>query len=199
MNNVDYFKKNKYVFVKNIVSEELIKFISQYALFDEIQDFKTDGGQVPNAHAKYGDSAMETLLLKMLPVIEENTGLELFPTYSFYRVYRTGDILEPHTDRESCEISATVCLDYNYDQSKYTWPIVIDGKKINMEPGDIVIYKGIVGEHSRELFSPPEENFHIQSFIHYVDKNGPFSEYKFDKRFGIGYNKDYKSYIVRTR
>lgn len=194
----DTFKNNGYVIVKNALNPELRDFITQYALFDEMQNFSPDAFQVPNAHSKYADPAMETLLLSLQNMMEESTGLKLYPTYSFYRVYRNGDILDPHKDRPSCEISATVCLNYSYDGSVYSWPIIMDGNKINMGPGDIVIYRGIDLEHSREKFTPPGDDWHVQAFLHYVDKNGKYSEYKYDKRSSIGTknNTNKKDYII---
>ncbi|MDA9954284.1 hypothetical protein N9D61_08205, partial [Planktomarina sp.] len=105
--NIKKFEKNGYVIVKSAISNEIRDFVTQYALFDEMQDFTPDGSQVPKAHSKYGDPAMESLLISLQDVMEKNTGLTLFPTYSFYRVYRNGDELTVHKDRPSCEISAT--------------------------------------------------------------------------------------------
>jgi hypothetical protein len=204
MKTIEEFKKKGYTIVKNAVSAELRDFVTQYALFDEMQDFTPDGSQVPTAHSKYADPAMETMLLHLHSLMEENTGLELYPTYSFYRVYRNGDELTPHKDRPSCEISCTACFNYSYDDSKYTWPIIMDGNKVNMKPGDIVIYRGVDLEHSRDKFIPPGDDWHVQAFLHYVDVNGPFADYKFDKRELIGIlknnNKTYnKSYIAFTQ
>jgi len=64
----------------------------------------------------------------------------------------------------------------------YEWPIIIENDKVVLEPGDLVCYKGIELEHWREKFNAPENSWHSQAFLHYVDINGPFSEYKYDKR-----------------
>jgi len=185
--NQKLFDINGYVLVRDAISKDLCDFISQYALFDEIQDFTPDGMQVPDAHSKYGDPAMESLLLKLQPLMEENTGLTLHPTYSYYRVYRNGDELKKHTDRESCEISCTLCFNYSYDSNEYNWPIFVDGHKLDLKPGDLAIYKGTEKEHWRNKFNIPVQNsFHIQGFFHYVNANGPYSQFKFDGRNAIG-------------
>lgn len=199
--SVREFRKKGYTVVKGAVTPELRDVITQYALFDEMQDFTPDGQQVPNAHSKYADPAMETMLLHLHSKVERRTGLTLHPTYSFYRVYRNGDELKPHTDRPSCEISATVCFNYSYyhyDNSgydeygaqsareSYEWPIYMDGARIVMSPGDMVIYRGIDLQHWREPFSPPGDDWHVQAFFHYVDANGPHADYKYDKRTSIG-------------
>ena len=181
------FKQEGYTVVKSAIPADLRDFITQYALFDEMQDFSPDGIQVPDAHAKYGDPAMETLLLYLQDVMEEHTGLELLPTYSFYRVYRNGDELTIHKDRPSCEISATICFNYNYDPEIYEWPIFMDGKRVVLEPGDMVIYRGCDLDHWREKFDYIDKDvWHVQGFFHYVDKHGPYPEYKFDKRNSLG-------------
>jgi hypothetical protein len=201
--SIEEFKEKGYTLIKNSLSSELRDVITQYALFDEMQEFTPDGAQVPRAHSKYADPAMEAMLLHIHPLMEKETGLSLYPTYSFYRVYRNGDILEPHTDRPSCEISTTVCFNYSYDDSVYTWPIIMDGNKIDMRPGDIVIYRGVDLEHAREEFIPPgEDDWHVQAFLHYVDINGPYRDYKFDQRDSLGIlnkedsiNKSYITYV----
>ena len=41
--------------------------------------------QIPNTYSHYADPVMETLLVKMLPVMAKETGLNLVPTYSYAR------------------------------------------------------------------------------------------------------------------
>jgi hypothetical protein len=188
--NVKKFKDQGYCVIKSAISAELRDFITQYALFDEMQGFSSEkdsainGAQVPNAHSKYADPAMESLLLILQEQIENNTGLKVFPTYSYFRVYRNGDSLKNHRDRESCEISATLCFNYSY--TDYAWPIYMEDKAITLDPGDLVIYKGCDLYHHREEFQPTEESWQVQGFFHYVNQDGPYSDFKFDKRPNIG-------------
>jgi hypothetical protein len=193
------FKEKGYTVVRNAVSKELVDFITQYALFDEMQDFTPDN-QVPGAHVKYADPVMETLLLNLHPLIEEATGITVDPTYSYYRIYRPGDELIPHKDRPSCEVSITVSLGYDYKDKDYSWPIYIEGTACHLTVGDLVCYRGIDLEHWRTPFEAPEGSWHVQAFLHYVDVNGPYAEWKWDKRSSIGSKKPLtnlsnKSYI----
>ena len=66
---------------------------------------------------------METLLLRCLPQIEKSTGLKLYPSYAYARIYKKGDILKRHKDRFSCEISATLNLGGD------PWPIFLSPNK----------------------------------------------------------------------
>jgi hypothetical protein len=180
------FEKKRYTVIKNALSKDVVELVTQYALFDEMQDFTADTAQVVGAHAKYADPVMESLLLKLQSTMEKATGLSLFPTYSFYRVYRNGDALAKHIDRPSCEISCTLSLNYSYEDSDYSWPIYMDGEAIHLKAGDIAVYRGIENEHWREPFTFPEPAWHVQAFLHYVDKNGPHAEWKYDTRPSIG-------------
>lgn len=200
--SVKEFRQKGYTTVRGAIKQDLTDVVTQYALFDEIQDFTPDGSQVPKAHSKYADPLMESMLLHVHPIMEKATGLQLYPTYSFYRVYRNGDTLFPHKDRPSCEISTTVCFGYSYDDSQYSWPIVMDGTAVHMKSGDIVVYRGVDLEHSRDMFVPPNDDWHVQAFLHYVDANGPYVDYAYDKRESVGIKKtaphreEKKSYIT---
>jgi hypothetical protein len=185
--NIDKFKKDGYCVVKSAISDELRDFVTQYALFDEMQTFDGVGDeQIPNSHRKYADPAMETVLLTLQKTMEENTGLKLHPTYSYYRVYRNGDELKVHKDRPSCEISCTLCFNYDYDDNNYSWPIFMNGNPVVLKPGDMVIYRGCDLDHWREKFNYFTPTWHVQGFFHYVDANGPYAEYKYDERTTIG-------------
>lgn len=186
--NSEKFKTDGYCVVENTVNIDLRDVITQYALFDEMQNFTPElvHQQVPNAHSRYGDPAMEAMLLHLHDIMEKNTGLTLFPTYSYYRVYRNGDELAPHKDRESCEISATLCFNVSYDKDEFSWPIFMNGNSVILNPGDMVIYRGCDLPHWRDKLLHNDEIWHVQGFFHYVDANGPYSNLKFDKRESIG-------------
>ena len=211
----DYFKKNKFAVIHGVISKDLADFIYKYfllkrqvasTLFKEkyISPFTKYFGtwedeQIPNTYSHYGDIAMETLLVKMLPVLENLVGLKLTPTYSYARIYKKGDILKRHKDRFSCEISTTVNL------GGEAWPIYLDptgadsvinekenlikpdaplGARVDLGPGDMLIYKGRELEHWR---GPFEGENCGQVFLHYNNKKTPGSEKNiFDKRLHLG-------------
>ena len=98
----------KYQVIKNAISYELANFIYNYFLLkrDAVEFMYkhninyespllgtwTDQ-QVPNTYSHYADMVMETLLMKVLPIMKKETGLKLIPTYSYARAYKKGDIL----------------------------------------------------------------------------------------------------------
>jgi hypothetical protein len=215
------FKKNKYKLIKKAISKELSLFIYNYflmkrqvckTLFEQryISPFETLFGiwtdqQVPNTYSHYADIVMETLLLKLHPLMEKETGLKLNPNYSYARIYKKGDILKRHKDRFSCEISTTINLGGD------PWPIFIDptgadnvideykniikpeapkGIKLILKPGDMLLYRGNLLEHWREPF---EGDNCGQVFLHYNNTATPGSnENIFDNRPHLGLPADLK-------
>ena len=209
------FKKNKYQVIRGAISKELAAIAYTYLQISAeadhwmLENYVTHSGnllvgnfhdkQVPGSYAKYADRLMETLLIKTIPVMKAKTGLDLIPTYSYTRLYRTGNILNRHKDRPSCEISTTLCLGGDL------WPIFIDptgennvikeyegiikpgapkGIKVDLKPGDMLIYSGCELEHWREPF---QGKLCGQVFLHYNHANGPFAKSNlYDKRPMLG-------------
>jgi hypothetical protein len=117
--------------------------------------------------------------------VEELTGYQLTPTYTFGRIYYKNAVMKQHIDRNACEISVTV----NISIDKTPWPIWIknkDGIDIPVElfPGDALIYKGQILPHWRDPYVDGDKQ--IQFFLHWVDTNGPNISEKFDRREMLG-------------
>jgi hypothetical protein len=176
------FQINKYQVIKKAVSYDLANFIFNYFLLKrdavnfmyknniiaENSLFGTwKDQQVPNVYSHYADFAMETLLMKVMPIMKKETNLDLIPTYSYARVYEKGSILKRHKDRPSCEISTTLNLGGDpwaiyldptgsnnvIDECKNIMkPNAPEGIKVDLEPGDMLVYSGCELEHWREEF-----------------------------------------------
>ena len=201
--------KNNYKVIQQAISKDLANFIYSYFLmkrkvarkmYDEryISQTNYDYGrwndeQIPETYSHYADIAMETLLQNLQPKMEKETELKLTPTYSYARIYKKGDILKRHKDRYSCEISTTLNLGGD------DWPIYLEpsgeegkeGVRIDMQPGDMLVYKGCDVEHWREAFEG--ENCG-QVFLHYNDASGENAEQnKYDRRPFLGLPSWFKS------
>jgi hypothetical protein len=206
------FKTKGYHLIKNALSQELTKFSCDYLhlkaeIYDtfrekrHISPYTEDWGtrddeQVPKAFSIYGDPVMEILLKKIKPVLEKAIKKSLVETYSFARIYITGNELKRHKDRDACEISTTLNLGGD------PWPIYIEpdkskgtvknkkyisentpGVEIILEPGDMLVYRGIDLEHWREPF---EGNSCSQVFLHYNDIESFGTKNLYDDRIHLG-------------
>jgi hypothetical protein len=136
------------------------------------------------------DSLMTALLDIKLPLVEKESKLKLFPTYTYWRYYVYGGTLPKHTDRPSCEISVTVCIK-KYDN----WPIIVEGREFELEEGDAILYAGFDQEHWRPGVYHGDGM--AQVFFHYVDKNGPFTHHKYDEYFKSTGKKHHKKDIKK--
>ena len=199
------FKKKKYTVIRQAISKDLASFIANYfciqkqvydtcqkekyfSPFENIIGFyeKGSNAQVPNTYAHYGSIVMDTLLLKCQPSMEKATGLKLYPAYTYARIYKKGDELKRHKDRFSCEISTTMNLGGD-DLPIYLEPSVEENKKgikVDLKPGDMLVYRGCDLEHWRNKFKGKEC---VQVFLHYYDRNTPGAkDNMFDGRRHLG-------------
>tara|TARA_Y100000592_G_scaffold44955_1_gene71324 strand:- start:25 stop:594 length:570 start_codon:yes stop_codon:yes gene_type:complete len=169
-------KDFRYKLIKNFFTKkELDIGVHYYHLMHKRNETNFDFAQSDNHDSKFShDTFSDVLLIKKKNIIEKETGLKLFPTYAFTRFYTFNSDLKKHTDRPSCEISVSAM----WDSDGTEWPLYVNGKKIEMKRGDGVIYLGCEDEHWRENFTG---DYHLQTFFHYVDKNGPNSNYKYDR------------------
>jgi len=185
----NFFQDNNYAVIKEAILPDIASFIYAYfqnkrAVAQVLQDSKflspydeTWGtwkdAQIPNTYSHYADLAMETLMVRVLPIMKKTTGLNLIPCYTYARIYKYGDELHRHKDRPSCEISTTLHLGGD------NWPIKLEpsgeegkeGVTVDLNPGDMLVYKGTLLEHWREPFQGYDCG---QVFMHYNDQDGPF-------------------------
>ena len=154
--------------VKNFISKEVAEECVNM-LDVAVDEGKTEkDSQCPLSQAIYG--LHKDLLDTMTDKMSELTEYEVLPTYTYCRRYEENDILKPHTDRPSCEISVTICLKNEVAPWAFHW---VDGT-VMMEAGDAVVYPGWKYVHWRE---PNDSGGRVwQVFLHYVDKNGPYAK-----------------------
>jgi hypothetical protein len=150
----------------------------------------------PNSFARYAPLCFEALSVYLLPAVEKAVGEKLYPVYSYARIYYTGSRLDPHFDRSSSEISVSVCIEKDSED----WPLFIKSAQgttheINLNQGDIVIYKGNAQEHWRNEFTGRKQ---IQCFLQYVRADGPASWLKWDTRPSLGLPYDYVGPAVKS-
>ena len=198
------FKQKKYTVIKQAISKDLASFVANYFMMQKqvydtcraqryispyeniIGHYEDTNEQIPNTYSQYSNMAMETLMLKCQPKMEEATGLKLYPAYTYARIYKKGDELKRHKDRFSCEISTTMNLGGD------DWPIYLEpsgevgkkGIKVDLKPGDMLVYSGCELEHWREKFKGKDC---AQVFLHYNNRKTPGSkDNMFDKRPHLG-------------
>ena len=135
--------------------------------------------------------------------LRDYLNLKLRETYSYTRKYYRGAYLKAHSDRPSCEISVTLCLDYKTDDntpwtlwgnSTENWILKRKGQetlyeetqalknrdrveagsvRFDLEPGDIFVYQGPNIAHWRDYLLG-EYSYHV--FLHFINDLGKVRE-----------------------
>jgi hypothetical protein len=195
------------IFIPEFLPPQILNVTNSYVItkFSNQKKFEIDT-QTSSLISEYADPLMETLMDLSTPVVEQNVGKKLFPTYSYFRIYDKGSDLKIHKDRASCEYTVAVCLgadprdrpyeifvgeedessDYKYYDSEENYNRYKIDYKFPMVVNNALIFKGMEKIHWREICN--HDHF-ITVFLHYVDQEGPYKEYKFDKRSDLGEKK----------
>lgn len=161
--------------IKEFISKDRARFLAQkffevaatyeYMPCTQVEDCRFSGYNLPFFLEELCDNRKQ---------VSRHVGRQVLPTYTFARIYQTGNQLERHTDRPECELSVSVNL-----SSDEPWPLYIDGEKFILTPGDGVIYEGVKYEHWRE---PYGGQYCSQFFLHYVYEDGPHAMDYFDNK-----------------
>ena len=201
------FMKGRYLVLKDFIPKEIIDFTMD--VIKTMEESNSMGGHwsqesdiIHNSpkdslYKSYGGHTHPAAVALHRYVWEKLKGvidLDLKETYAYTRKYVRGAYLKAHTDRPSCEVSATLCLDYKTDDGS-PWKIwcqpdrdYVDdahdqdfiythtqGKthkerlengavSVSLEPGDIMLYQGPNIPHWRDYFVG-EYSYHM--FLHF--------------------------------
>ena len=132
--------KDRYVVLKDFLPKEIIRFAMDIWKADEengglytnqeVKDITYKNPQSSIGKSKGGYCTPWGVALHgfIHNKLKDYIDLDLRETYSYTRRYERGAYLGSHTDRPSCEISATLCLDYQTDDNK-PWKIWVRNDK----------------------------------------------------------------------
>jgi hypothetical protein len=161
---------NNYLYVSGFLSaQEAHSLAQEFFVAQQDGKFHLDP-QCPSSPAIYNLLPCVKLLVKKVPFVSELLGEDVLPTYTYGRIYTSGEVLNRHRDRDACEISFTV----NLQKDEIDWPIWIQNPNgeevsVNLNSGDAMMYLGCDADHWREAF---RGRSCVQLFLHYVRANG---------------------------
>lgn len=193
------------IFIEKFFPEQILNLSYSYCLikYSNRNNFNYKDTQAHSLVAENSDFLMETLLDLSTSVIEKNVGKKLWPTYSYLRIYDRESDLPAHKDKKSCEYTVAICLgadpidkpyeifvgekdstsDYKYYTKEKSYERLKIDYKFPMLPNNALIFKGRDNLHWREFC---QHDHCIMVFLHYVDQEGPYKEFKFDNRPSLG-------------
>lgn len=171
-------RENNYVYIPRFTTTERAAKLAREFFELERTGLYTKDAQAPRSPAAYNFLPFVRLLVEKVPSVSELCAEPLLPTYAYARIYKHGEVLLRHRNRDACEISLSLNLAQDTE-----WPIHIqkpDGNEaaLNLRPGDAMMYLGCEADHWRECFTGQN---HVQVFIHYVRAHGSRAYAFFDK------------------
>jgi hypothetical protein len=179
-----HFRDHGYSVLRGVLSPSEAELCTGYALLQSQVEGYFTIEQPLTARGRYADALSESLLLRVLPLMQEVAGGPLFPCYSYLRIYQEGAELPRHLDRPSCEISTSLTLG---GDGGSPWPLCVEAGgedlALQLAPGDMLAYRGADLPHWRDRF---EGRHWVQVFLHYVRADGEHAAYRFDGRERIG-------------
>ena len=131
-------------------------------------------GQSPRRYVAYNDPVARFFHSQIATTLSEVVGEPIKPSYVYLASYLSGAELTKHVDREQCEFSITLCLDFSPEPEFATpWPICLDvprGKvTVYQMLGDGLAYRGTKLPHYRSKLAEGQTSTSI--FFHYVAAN----------------------------
>ncbi len=130
--------------------------------------------QSSRRYAAHNDVVARFFHVQLTKAVSDLVGEIVKPSYVYVAAYQSGARLEKHTDREQCEFSITLCLDYSPEPEGATnWPLRLDTKEgtvtVYQALGDGLLYRGRALPHYRGILAEGHTSTSI--FFHYVSQN----------------------------
>jgi hypothetical protein len=134
--------------------------------------------QSSRRYVVHNESVARFFHCQMTNAVSAVVGEAIKPSYVYFASYLSGAELKKHTDRQQCEFSVTLCLDFSPEPDLATsWPIQLDTLDgtiaIHQALGDGLVYRGTKVPHYRSALAEGHTSTSI--FFHYVpaDFSGP--------------------------
>lgn len=172
-------EQNNFLLVPNFISQEHAEILQkQFYELEAIGGYSKDN-QAPNSPAVYNFKPFLELLCQKVNQVSSLIEEPVLPSYTYARIYKTGEVLARHRDRPACDISLTLHIG-----GDATWGIGIQKRNgeevtLNLNPGDAMLYLGCEADHWRD--TPFSGKNYSQVFLHYVRSNGPNAWAYFDR------------------
>lgn len=134
--------------------------------------------QSPRRYVAHNESVARFFHHQIANAVGMIVGEPIKPSYVYLASYLSGAELKKHTDRQQCEFSVTLCLDFSPEPELATsWPIRLDAFDGTVTAyqalGDGLVYRGTKVPHYRNVLAEGHTSTSI--FFHYVpaDFSGP--------------------------
>ncbi|HUP94271.1 MAG TPA: hypothetical protein VM164_05140 [Burkholderiales bacterium] len=167
----------------HVVIQDLIHPLQRNAMQRYYRALVADGrlplgdSQVAERFGLHSEVLANFLHPQLTDLISRVAGDEVKPSYVYFASYRPGADLPPHRDREQCEFSVSLLVDYSPDpDGSCGWPLFMHHPAApdivhaaDLGIGDALIYRGRELVHYREPLPAGHQSTSL--FLHYVRKD----------------------------
>ena len=143
-----------------------------YRYQTRIGTFVLGDEQTAERFVAYDEPVTRFFHRQLTRMISDITGRVVVPSYNYLAFYQGGATLDPHTDRDECEYTLSLCIDATPDPYSYgAWPLHLmtyEGElAVTQGIGDGLLFRGRELPHWRERL--PEGYTASSILFHFVD------------------------------
>jgi len=169
------FRENNYVPLSGLIHPFHVGALRRYYRHAIRQGaIRLGDEQSPFRYAAHNESVARFFHHQLADVVSAIVGEPVKPSYVYFAAYLSGAELKKHTDREQCEFSVTLCLDFSPEPELATsWPLRVSTPHgtvtIYQALGDGLVYRGTRVPHYRDVLAAGHTSTSV--FFHYVPEN----------------------------
>jgi hypothetical protein len=143
-----------------------------YRYHTRMGTFALGDDQSPGRFVAYDEPTTKYVHQQLARTMSDVTRRVVVPSYNYLAFYQGGAVLDPHTDREACEYTLSLCIDATPDPLVYgAWPLGLmtrDGPiSVALGIGEALLFTGRQLSHWRDRL--PEGYTSSSVLFHFVD------------------------------
>jgi hypothetical protein len=168
----EQFREKSYVPLANLIHPFNVAALRRYYRHAIRQGaIRLGDAQSSRRYAVHNESVARFFHHQLANAVSAIVGEAVKPSYVYFASYLGGAELKKHTDRQQCEFSVTLCLDFSPEPKLGTpWPIHLDTAQgtvtVYQALGDGLVYRGTKVPHYRRVLV--EGHSLTSIFFHYV-------------------------------
>jgi hypothetical protein len=166
------FREKGYVPLRNLIHPFSLAALRRYYRHAiRRRNIRLGDEQSSRRYVAHNESVARFFHQQIASAVSAIAGEAIKPSYVYLASYLSGAELKKHIDREQCEFSVTLCLDFSPEPELATpWPIRLDTGKgtvtVYQALGDGLVYRGTKLPHYRHPLAEGRTSTSI--FFHYV-------------------------------
>jgi hypothetical protein len=171
-NGTRHFRERGYFALGNLIHPLNLAALRRYYRHAvRRKAFPLGDEQCPLRYGVHNESVARFFHHQIAKSLTAIVGGAIKPSYVYFACYMSGSELKKHTDREQCEFSVTLCLDFSPEPETATsWPILLDTPEgqvtVHQTLGDGLVYRGTKVPHYRNVLAAGQMS--TSFFLHYV-------------------------------